>query len=69
MVQSDRDTSWKDRDKARQLHQDAGLKFFECYVDTPIEICEQRDVKGLYKKARAGLIKGLFSWLFCLSLA
>ncbi|CAG5115228.1 unnamed protein product, partial [Candidula unifasciata] len=47
-----------DRDKARELHENAGLKFFECYVDTPIEICEQRDVKGLYKKARAGLIKG-----------
>ncbi|MCL4109247.1 UNVERIFIED_CONTAM: hypothetical protein GTU68_063015 [Idotea baltica] len=32
--------------------------FHEIYVDTPIEICEQRDVKGLYKKARAGEIKG-----------
>lgn len=31
--------------------------FFEVYVSTPIEVCEQRDVKGLYKKARAGLIK------------
>ena len=30
----------------------------ECFVDTPIEICEERDVKGLYKKARAGEIKG-----------
>ncbi|BFZ17209.1 hypothetical protein BsWGS_20248 [Bradybaena similaris] len=47
-----------DRDKARILHENAGLQFFECYVNTPIEICEQRDVKGLYKKARAGLIKG-----------
>jgi adenylylsulfate kinase-like enzyme len=28
------------------------------YVDTPLEICEERDVKGLYKKARAGEIKG-----------
>lgn len=27
-------------------------------MDTPIEICEERDVKGLYKKARAGEIKG-----------
>jgi adenylylsulfate kinase len=31
--------------------------FFEVFVNTPIEICEQRDVKGLYKKARAGEIK------------
>lgn len=31
--------------------------FFEVYVNTPLEICEQRDVKGLYKKARAGEIK------------
>ena len=31
--------------------------FLEVFVNTPLEICEQRDVKGLYKKARAGLIK------------
>lgn len=31
--------------------------FYEIYVSTPLEICEQRDPKGLYKKARAGLIK------------
>ena len=31
--------------------------FIEVFVNTPIEICEQRDVKGLYKKARAGEIK------------
>ena len=31
--------------------------FFEIYVNTPIEICEQRDIKGLYAKARAGIIK------------
>ena len=29
-------------------------EFIEVFVDTPIEICEQRDVKGLYAKARAG---------------
>ena len=33
-------------------------RFIEVYVDTPLEICEQRDVKGLYAKARAGEIKG-----------
>jgi adenylylsulfate kinase len=47
-----------DRNKARKLHEDAKLRFFEIYVDTPIELCEQRDPKGLYKKARAGQIKG-----------
>ena len=31
--------------------------FVEVYVNTPLEVCEQRDVKGLYKKARAGEIK------------
>jgi bifunctional enzyme CysN/CysC len=34
------------------------LPFFEVFVDTPIEICESRDPKGLYAKARAGEIKG-----------
>ncbi|XP_065679615.1 bifunctional 3'-phosphoadenosine 5'-phosphosulfate synthase 1 isoform X2 [Hydra vulgaris] len=48
----------QDRAKARQLHEEVGLNFFECYVDTSLEICENRDVKGLYKKARAGIIKG-----------
>ncbi|XP_018023456.1 bifunctional 3'-phosphoadenosine 5'-phosphosulfate synthase isoform X2 [Hyalella azteca] len=48
----------KDRQVARELHQAVGLPFFEVFVDTPLEVCEQRDVKGLYKKARAGLIKG-----------
>jgi adenylylsulfate kinase len=32
--------------------------FYEIFVDTPLAICEQRDVKGLYKKARKGEIKG-----------
>ena len=32
--------------------------YLEIFVDTPLEECEKRDVKGLYKKARAGLIKG-----------
>jgi sulfate adenylyltransferase len=31
--------------------------FVEVYVSTPLEVCEQRDTKGLYAKARAGLIK------------
>lgn len=32
--------------------------FIEIYINAPIEVCEARDVKGLYQKARAGLIKG-----------
>ena len=31
--------------------------FFEVFLNTPVEICEKRDIKGLYKKARAGIIK------------
>jgi adenylylsulfate kinase len=34
-------------------------RFVEVYVNTPINVCEQRDVKGLYKKARAGEIKDM----------
>ncbi|KAL6056654.1 Adenylyl-sulfate kinase [Balamuthia mandrillaris] len=45
-----------DRDMARKLHEDAGLLFLEVYVECPIEVAEQRDPKGLYKKARAGQI-------------
>lgn len=47
-----------DRDAARALHDKDGLRFIEVYVNAPLEICESRDVKGLYKKARAGEIKG-----------
>lgn len=48
----------RDRDLARQTHEKDGLAFIEVFVDTPIEVCEQRDPKGLYKKARAGQLKG-----------
>ena len=48
----------KDRDEARKLHDEAKLPFVEILVDVPIELCEERDPKGLYKKARAGEIKG-----------
>jgi bifunctional enzyme CysN/CysC len=48
----------RDRDLCRQMHEDAGLPFVEVFVDTPLEECEKRDPKGLYKKARAGEIKG-----------
>lgn len=48
----------RDRERARAIHDRDGLPFIECFVDTPIQICEQRDCKGLYKKARAGQLKG-----------
>lgn len=48
----------KDRDACRALHAEAKIPFFEVFADTPIEVCEQRDPKGLYKKARAGQLKG-----------
>ncbi len=47
-----------DRDLVRGLHRDAGLPFVEVFVDTPLALCEQRDPKGLYKKARAGELTG-----------
>ncbi|MFQ5424234.1 MAG: adenylyl-sulfate kinase [Phycisphaerae bacterium] len=45
-----------DRDVVRKLHEDAGVQFVEVFVDTPVEECEKRDPKGLYKKARSGEI-------------
>jgi bifunctional enzyme CysN/CysC len=44
-----------ERRMARDLFQ-AG-EFIEVYIDTPLEVCEERDPKGLYRKARAGLIR------------
>ncbi|KHN98554.1 adenylyl-sulfate kinase [Metarhizium album ARSEF 1941] len=52
-----------DRDVARQLHaasqdpRDEPIPFVEVFVDVPLDVAEQRDPKGLYKKARAGEIK------------
>ncbi|MGH2735848.1 MAG: adenylyl-sulfate kinase [Actinomycetota bacterium] len=42
------------REEARAMAKD----FVEVYANAPLEVCEQRDVKGLYAKARAGEIKG-----------
>ncbi|CAG5076098.1 Similar to Papss1: Bifunctional 3'-phosphoadenosine 5'-phosphosulfate synthase 1 (Mus musculus) [Cotesia congregata] len=47
-----------DRQMARRIHKDFDIPFFEVFVDTPLNICEARDTKGLYKKARLGTIKG-----------
>lgn len=46
------------RDRARAVHEARGVPFFEVFVDTPIEVCEERDPKGLYTKARAGELPG-----------
>ena len=46
-----------DRDEVRELHKDAGLAFIEVFVDCSLAEAENRDPKGLYKKARAGEIK------------
>lgn len=45
----------KDRQAARELGDDD--EFIEAFVECPVEICEQRDPKGAYKKAREGIIK------------
>src|SRR6195256_1956051 len=48
----------KDRDIVRALHVEGKLPFIEIHVKTPLTTCEGRDPKGLYKKARAGELKG-----------
>ncbi len=47
----------QDRDRVRNLHP-AGA-FMEVFVDAPLDVCEQRNPKGLYAKARAGVITDL----------
>ena len=47
----------QDRRRAREVALESGVDFIEIYVNAPLEICEQRDPKGLYKKARAGEIR------------
>jgi adenylylsulfate kinase len=51
----------KDRDAARRIHEQnkaGAIPFVEVYVNTPIETCEQRDPKGLYKQAREAVAAG-----------
>jgi bifunctional enzyme CysN/CysC len=47
-----------DRGQVRRSHRVAGLPFLEIFVDTPREVCEARDTKGMYARARAGEITG-----------
>jgi adenylylsulfate kinase-like enzyme len=44
------------RQAARESCEKAGITFLEVFVNAPIEVCEQRDPRGLYRKARAGQI-------------
>ena len=47
----------RDRLHAREIMADGSIPFFEVFLDAPLEVCEVRDPKGLYAKARAGAIK------------
>jgi adenylylsulfate kinase len=47
------------RDAVRALHTDKGAGFLEVYVATPVDVCSERDVKGLYAKQKAGELSGL----------
>ncbi len=47
------------RQHARRIHLEAGLHFAEVHVATPLDVCEARDVKGLYARARAGQMAGM----------
>lgn len=49
-----------DRALARKIHEESKIPFLEVFVDAPLEEVEKRDPKGLYAKARAGVIKGEF---------
>jgi hypothetical protein len=49
-----------DRELARTLHAEGKIPFIEVFIDAPLSVVEERDPKGLYKKARAGEIKGRF---------
>jgi bifunctional enzyme CysN/CysC len=48
-----------DREAAAALHAADDLPFIEVFVDAPLEVCEQRDPKGLYARARAGELPGM----------
>jgi bifunctional enzyme CysN/CysC len=49
----------EDRQRARELHEELSIPFIEVFIDTPLDVCETRDPKGLYARARRGEISGL----------
>lgn len=53
---------------ARKIHENFDIPFVEVFVDTPINVCETRDVKGLYKNAKAGSIKGSYKYFAILKI-
>jgi bifunctional enzyme CysN/CysC len=48
-----------DRARARRIHEEADLPFFEVHVDTSLDVCVERDPKGLYRRALAGELPAL----------
>jgi len=48
-----------DRERVSEQHEAIGLGFLEVFVDAPLEVCEERDPKGLYRDARQGKIRGM----------
>ena len=46
-----------DRQRARAIALEGNAEFIEVFVDAPLQVCEERDPKNLYKKARAGEIR------------
>lgn len=47
------------RDAVRAQHEISGVRYLEVHVATPVEVCAERDVKGLYARQRAGMLTGL----------
>jgi bifunctional enzyme CysN/CysC len=48
-----------DRARAREIHHAAGLRFHEIWIDTPLHVCQARDPKGIYARARSGELQGV----------
>ena len=53
-----RNLPWPSLESLGRIALQAGAEFVEVLVDAPLAVCEERDSKGLYQKARAGLLKG-----------
>jgi bifunctional enzyme CysN/CysC len=49
----------EDRARAREIHRAEGLGFWEIWIDTPLHVCQERDPKGIYARARSGELHGV----------
>jgi bifunctional enzyme CysN/CysC len=49
----------EDRARAREIHHALGLGFHEIWIDTPLHVCQERDPKGIYARARSGELHGV----------